>query len=442
MSETMREILNHLWESSLFGVGRVLLILALGKSWSVSRHLLAWASLLKFLIPFAWIGEVIGFVKSLFVASDDSVTVMIPLVNAFSDTLRIDTWIDIGLAAGDSRSAIPWTAITLFVWIIGLAVAGHLWIRQYRSVRRSIDSNCHDACEDWQELARRIWDSRRDRPEILVGRDNSLSAGVFGFLRPVVIVPESFTQSFSDCEREAFLRHEFQHIYRYDNIWLFVQKIVRNIFWFHPLVWWLDRQISAEREIMRDEEVIRKTRNITSYINCLMKASNIKLPSSYATSVGIKGSPFARRVKSIGRIKSSRLADKLSVVASVGAIIVMGIFLSSMSVSDLQALEDDDRRDRMTEDAMRDLEAEMMESEHKLQSLAREVEELGRSIEKRRSKNIEVPMDELDRFAQAKELLMASKERLHKQARPSRRAARVAVAGARDASDAGNEACS
>lgn len=175
-------------------------------------------------------------------------------------------------------------------------------------------------------------------PRVLVCRDERLAAGVFGIFRPVIIVPACLDQAFSAAEREAFLRHEFQHVYKRDTLWLFVQKFIRNLFWMHPLVWWLDRQISAEREILRDEEVIRKTQNVTSYLNCLMKVSKIKLPSSYATSVGIMGAPFSKRIRSISRYGKSRAGDIASAVGSVLAVAALTVFLSaSLSLSELRA---------------------------------------------------------------------------------------------------------
>ncbi len=347
MNPYYHSLLTHLWESTLFGVACCLLILAFGKSSSFSRHLLAWASILKFLIPFSAFSATAEWIRDALASSSTADSQIIPYVGALSQTLQIDNWMEF-YAGDDAPSfALPWEAITLALWNGGIVVLCFLWIQQYVRISSSINSGCSEASEDWQNLAKRVWEkSQRSMPRILICQDEDLLAGVFGFRRPAVIIPVSFDSEFTEAEREAFLRHEFQHIYKHDNLWLFVQKLIRNLFWIHPLVWWLDRQISAEREIMRDEEVIRKTENAKSYLNCLMKASKVNLPGRYATSVGIKGSPFARRVKAIVSNKSSRVMDWLSTIGSISAILVLTLFLSAtLPIAELRADDNDYRAD-------------------------------------------------------------------------------------------------
>ena len=344
MNEVYQFLITHLWESSLFGVACCVLIFALGKSWSFSRHLLAWSASIKFLVPLSALSWVSDLGRGFFMGNttDGKINVGAPYIGDFSDALRIDAWFNFETAEVTASAAFPWGSIVLGAWLLGLFVISSLWVRQYRRVKTSLIKGSEEAGREWQRLAKSVWGKpQRSIPRILICEDQSLLAGVFGMRRPAVIIPSSFSLELNEEERVAFLLHEFQHIYKRDNLWLFAQKFIRNLFWVHPLVWWLDRQISAEREIMRDEEVIRKTNNVTSYLNCLMKVSNIKLPSSYATSVGIKGSPFARRVKSIGRIKASRLTDWLSAIGSIAAVLVLTLFLSTtLSVSNLQASED------------------------------------------------------------------------------------------------------
>lgn len=52
MIPTFRSIISHLWKSTLFGLSCAFFIIALGRSWSFSRHLLA-TSAPKLIIPFA-----------------------------------------------------------------------------------------------------------------------------------------------------------------------------------------------------------------------------------------------------------------------------------------------------------------------------------------------------------------------------------------------------
>lgn len=355
MSELSYLLLSHLWESSVFGVVCVILILALGRSWSFSRHLIAWASLLKLLVPFAAFAPLFALFNGLGGASGEGVAETGNYLEVTASALQIDTWIQFGEGESSLATGISWEIVLLGIWAVGILVLAAVWGRQYFSTYRIVKIACEPASQDWQALARRVWEKEiRKMPEVLVCKNENLLAGVFGMYRPAVVVPLSFDKDFDETEREAFLRHEFQHVYKRDTLWLFVQKLIRNLFWMHPLVWWLDRQISAEREILRDEEVIRKTENVTSYLNCLMKASNIKLPSSYATSVGIKGSPFAKRIESITRIGRSRVGDVFSAVGSVAAVSALTVFLSaSLSLTEVRASNEQEQGKKETHEKVK-----------------------------------------------------------------------------------------
>lgn len=340
MSDLSYFVVSHLWESSLFGLVCVLMILALGRSWSYSRHLLAWASLLKLLIPFAAFAPLFAFMRTYLVFGEKAEAKGLGYLDLTAQTLKIDTWVDLGGGEVVADGNLSWELVAACLWVVGVLVLSAFWLRQYFLVSKAVRLASAPADAAWQELAEKVWKKGiRTMPRIQVCRAENLLAGVFGVFKPVVVIPASLDQAFSQAEREAFLRHEFQHVYKRDTLWLFVQKFIRNLFWMHPLVWWLDRQISAEREILRDEEVIRKTENVISYLNCLMKVSKIKLPSSYATSVGIMGAPFAKRIKSISRYGKSRVGDVVSAVGSVLAVVALTLFLSaSLSLSELRAV--------------------------------------------------------------------------------------------------------
>ncbi|EDY85123.1 tetratricopeptide repeat domain protein [Verrucomicrobiia bacterium DG1235] len=339
MSDRTYFMVSHLWESTLFGIVCVLLILALGRSWSYSRHFLAWASLLKLLVPFSALAPVFSFFGKYFASGVEGEGQGLGYLDLTARGLKIDTWVDLGGVEVADETGLPWELLIGGVWGAGVMVLATLWLRQYLIVTKTLGSASELADDGWQELAGRVWKNGIQKmPRILVCREEGLLAGVFGIVRPSVVIPASLDRALSEAEREAFLRHEFQHVYKRDTLWLFVQTLIRNLFWMHPLVWWLDRQISAEREILRDEEVIRKTENVTSYLNCLMKVSKIKLPSSYATSVGIMGAPFVKRIKSISRYGKSRVGDVVSAIGSVLAVVALMVFLSaSLSLSDLRA---------------------------------------------------------------------------------------------------------
>ena len=52
--------------------------------------------------------------------------------------------------------------------------------------------------------------------------------------------------------RRAVLAHEFAHIRRNDTLISALARLVKSVFWFHPLAWWLSRKVSELAELSCD----------------------------------------------------------------------------------------------------------------------------------------------------------------------------------------------
>jgi beta-lactamase regulating signal transducer with metallopeptidase domain len=46
------------------------------------------------------------------------------------------------------------------------------------------------------------------------------------------------------------------HVRRHDNLTAALHMLVEAVFWFHPLVWWMERHMVEERERACDEAVV------------------------------------------------------------------------------------------------------------------------------------------------------------------------------------------
>lgn len=317
MSPALSPWLTHLWESSLFAGVCLGLILALDRlPVAGTRHVLAWLGLIKFFLPLGLLRNVALF--------DPWLDAAPPVLQA----VQHPTWMPHVAATADLPSW-PWWSIGLVgVWAAGVVLLCGWWFWQAGTMRQAIRRNAQSASASWEKDATRCWPGYPDRrPAICFAESTQTPAGVFGWLRPVIVVPTALQHSFDPAEREAFLRHEFQHVQRRDTLWLQVQIVLRNLLWMHPLSWWLEHRIRTERELIRDQEVIRKTNNPKSYLSCLMKASQLDLHPSRATSVCLNGSPFARRVKAIARASRSGVASILSSLASLAILAAFALFL-------------------------------------------------------------------------------------------------------------------
>jgi bla regulator protein blaR1 len=48
---------------------------------------------------------------------------------------------------------------------------------------------------------------------------------------------------------EGILAHESVHVRRHDNLTAAIYMLVEVVFWFHPLVWWIERRDTSGREL-------------------------------------------------------------------------------------------------------------------------------------------------------------------------------------------------
>ena len=76
---------------------------------------------------------------------------------------------------------------------------------------------------------------------------------VAGYFRPVILVPMSVISGLPASQLEAILAHELAHIRRHDYLVNLLQTLVETVFFYHPGVWWLSRQIRNERENCCDD---------------------------------------------------------------------------------------------------------------------------------------------------------------------------------------------
>ena len=66
--------------------------------------------------------------------------------------------------------------------------------------------------------------------------------GVVGIWRPVLLLPEGLADRLTSAQLNALIAHERYHIRSHDNLAAAVHMLVEALFWFHPLVWWIERR--------------------------------------------------------------------------------------------------------------------------------------------------------------------------------------------------------
>jgi beta-lactamase regulating signal transducer with metallopeptidase domain len=104
-------------------------------------------------------------------------------------------------------------------------------------------------------VADAAWLLEVDRP-VRLFRSGAVSVPMtWGFVRPVVLVPDA-AESWPDDRRRVVLLHELSHVARLDGLTQILSRLACALYWFHPGVWYASRRMRIEREHACDDLVL------------------------------------------------------------------------------------------------------------------------------------------------------------------------------------------
>ena len=110
---------------------------------------------------------------------------------------------------------------------------------------------------------------RLEREVHLLRSNNVTVPVVWGLLKPILLLPASSIDWPAERLRVVLL-HELAHVKRYDGLTLLVTKAAVALFWFHPLMWSLERIARAECERACDDLVLESGTKPSDYAEHLL----------------------------------------------------------------------------------------------------------------------------------------------------------------------------
>jgi TonB family protein len=90
-----------------------------------------------------------------------------------------------------------------------------------------------------------------------------------GWLRPQILLPRDW-RSWDEVKLRAVLAHELSHVRRGDWLIAVLASLNKCLFWFHPLAWWLERQLLSLAEQASDDSSILATGDRQQYAQVLL----------------------------------------------------------------------------------------------------------------------------------------------------------------------------
>ena len=306
-------LVNHLWQSTLFCGGAWLITLALRANSAALRHWIWMLASLKFLVPFSllfFVGSYIGLPAARTV---DTPPLM--LGDALQSVSLLVSPTD-ALRAAESGAVSIALVMLLAVWLGGALLVGTRWLFAWRAA---------------ESLVRAARPAPGALPDARI-TDADIEPAVARVFHPVVLLPAALLGRLSPPEIDAVLAHEREHIARNDNLKDGIHRLVETLFWFHPAVWWIGRQMIEERERACDEAVLAGGHDGGEYASGILAVCRHCSAGAAVTATATSGN-LTRRVRYIlgdGRPAALGAVKALSLLMAMIAATTVPMFAGAV----------------------------------------------------------------------------------------------------------------
>ena len=287
-------LVNHLWQSTVVVLLAWLLALSLRNNRANMRYWVWMTASIKFLVPFSLLIAAGEAIRSAVAAP-----VQQPALSAIMDRVtqpfpQHASSLAFHPSAAQSHHH-SWVLLVLAaVWMSGFLIIALSWARSWWRIRAVVRAASRMAV-----LA--------DIP--VLSTSCLLEPGVFGVVRPVLLLPEGIGGHLSAAQLNTIVAHEMCHIRRRDNLTALLHMVVAAVFWFHPAVWWIKARLLEEREHACDEAVLESGSDAELYAESILSVCRFYLASSLDCMPGVTGADLKQRIV---RIMTGHMAGELS----------------------------------------------------------------------------------------------------------------------------------
>lgn len=302
------EVINHVWQSTLFAVAVAFLAIGFRKHRAEVRYWLWFSASCKFFIPFSFLMSLGGHIGSAKIVE----TVVPPAVSLSIEQISQPLPRVMGLTPPTTGTASNWLPYVIgTVWICGFGAIVLTRLREWLRIQRLMRSS-----------------SPLEIPAPVPVRSSSdlIEPSVVGLFRAVLLLPAGITEQLTPLQLEAVLAHEFCHVRRRDNFASAIHMVVEVVFWFHPLIWWIGARLLEERERGCDEEVLRLGHEPKVYAESILKTCRFYFESPLACVSAITGSNLKKRIEAImaGQARRELIFCQKLLLTAAGTMALVG----------------------------------------------------------------------------------------------------------------------
>ena len=274
-----------------------------------------------------------------------------------AETMKIVTFIspiEIGITPSEATSVLSLAetgyAVAALLFATGiLFLMGRFfmqWLQLHRLKRTLPFTAIFDAC-DLDSVNRQLANSHSRTIRVAFLKE-AIVPVTFGFRKPVILLPETLRKDNEKCN--LAIRHELTHIRQKDFITHASVLISQMLFWFHPLVHLLKKELVDYRE-MRCDSLVLSGENVSrkKYASLLLELLPMPvINKELSVNMAQESSNLKKRIQMITQQNLNKPIPKRSSLAIFGTIILCTAI--AMACTDMQTQEvfDNEELDLMT----------------------------------------------------------------------------------------------
>ncbi len=161
---------------------------------------------------------------------------------------------------------------------------------------------------------------------------------IVGLLKPCIYVPIHLISDYNEADMRYMLLHELQHYKHHDAMANYLMNLAGVIYWFHPLVWYVLKEMRNDREVACDTSVLKmlEEEDYEDYGNTLIHfAEKVSLtPFPFAAGLGGNMKQMKRRIINIASYEKPTVIKRLKGLCSYFLIAcLLLLFMPILSVN-------------------------------------------------------------------------------------------------------------
>lgn len=222
------------------------------------------------------------------------------------------------------RTARPWLPEIVLVWFVGVLVAALRPLLSWYTVRQLRTVGVSRVGEAASGVAERAAKRLGLAQAVEVVQSTLIRTPVvIGYFRPAVLLPLCVVTGVPEAQLDLILAHELAHVRRHDYLINFFQTLIETLFFYHPAVWWLSRQIRNERENCCDDVAMAAVGSRSDYGRALLAVEELRAASTAFSLAACGGSLLARIRRIAGCEPAPRVAGGGSILCVILTLIAI-----------------------------------------------------------------------------------------------------------------------